>query len=135
MLNKEQIEKYADVMVWGMMEARTGRFKKGDIVHIRFDISAVELAEAIHRKLMSRGINVIVKCLSSETIEYDFYNISKWKYFSKRSRLIDSPQGHRPKENVNRSGSPKTSKRYIKQKRGTGSIWVDFVYFSYRRVG
>jgi len=82
MLNNEQIEKYADVMIWGMeteRRCRSGRFKKGNIVQIRFDIAAIKLAEAIHRKLTERGINVFAKCLSSETMEYDFYNLADTK--------------------------------------------------------
>jgi aminopeptidase len=81
-INKEQIEKYADVMIWGMETARKcrgGRFKKGDVVLVKFDILAMELAEAIHRKLMGRGANVLMKCLTNETMEYDFYNLADTK--------------------------------------------------------
>ena len=79
MLNEEQIEKYADVMIWGMEKERRcrgGRFKKGDIVQVKFDIAALLLAEAIHRKLIERGRNVYMKCINSHTTECDFYSLA-----------------------------------------------------------
>jgi len=32
MLTKKQLDKYADVLLWGLKAARSGKFKKGDVV-------------------------------------------------------------------------------------------------------
>jgi len=79
MLTKKQIENYADVMIWGLTTARTGKFKKGDIIAVRYYRLATKLAEAIHAKLVERGFNVVVRCLSSDAIDHDFYKLANNK--------------------------------------------------------
>jgi aminopeptidase len=74
MLTKKQIENYADVMMWGLTTARTGKFKKGDIIVVTFDSLATKLAEAIHIRIMDTGMHPVMKHLSSEIVEYNFYN-------------------------------------------------------------
>ena len=74
MLTKKQIENYADVMMWGLKTARTNKFKKGDIVVVNFDPLAVKLAEAIHVRIMDAGMHPVMKALSTEVIEYNFYD-------------------------------------------------------------
>ena len=73
MLTKKQIENYADVMMWGLTTARTKKFKKGDIIVVKFDSLATKLAEAIHVRIMDAGMNPVMKHLSSEIVEYNFY--------------------------------------------------------------
>lgn len=50
MLTKAHLKKYADVILWGLKAARTGKFKKYDNILIRFDLAAKDLAEIIQAR-------------------------------------------------------------------------------------
>jgi len=71
----EQIEKYADALIWGLHTARKD-FKKYDTVLVRCDLEAQILGEAVHRKLIKKGYNVIFRFLTPPQISRDFYEFS-----------------------------------------------------------
>ena len=73
MLTKRHVEKYADVLLWALKTARKGRFRKNDVVLLRFGLPAVTLAEAIHRKLLDLGLNVVLRSGMTPAMEHDFY--------------------------------------------------------------
>ncbi len=77
-LSKTQLEKYADVMVWGLTTAHKG-LKKYDTVLLRCDLEGRELGELVHRKLVQRKLNVIFRFLMSPQLERDFYEFSDEK--------------------------------------------------------
>jgi aminopeptidase len=70
---QEQLGKYADVLLWGLKSARTGRFKKGDIVLLQSDPAAVSLAEAIQSKLLGMGVNPVVRIGGTFGMERNFF--------------------------------------------------------------
>ncbi len=37
MLTKGQINKYADVLLWGLKTSREGQYKRGDIIMLHFE--------------------------------------------------------------------------------------------------
>ncbi|MBW2025613.1 MAG: aminopeptidase, partial [Deltaproteobacteria bacterium] len=41
MLTKGKLEKYADVLLWGLTTARGISFKKGEVVIVRYDLPAI----------------------------------------------------------------------------------------------
>lgn len=73
MLTKKQLDKYADVLLWGLKTARNGRFKKGDVVLIQFDLPAVQLAEILQGKLLDMGMNPVMRSGLSPVMEHNFY--------------------------------------------------------------
>ena len=73
--SREQLEKYADVLVWGLKTARTG-FKKYDAILIRCDLEGRELGEILHRKLVQAKYNVTFRFMMSPRLERDFYEFS-----------------------------------------------------------
>ncbi|MFA6435045.1 MAG: aminopeptidase [Elusimicrobiales bacterium] len=77
-LSKTQLEKYADVMIWGLKTARPG-FKKYDTILLRCDLEGRELGEIIHRKLVRQKYNVIFRFLMNPRLERDFYEFSDEK--------------------------------------------------------
>lgn len=79
MLTKKQIENYADVMMWGLTTARTGRFKKGDIITVKYYNSALSLAEAVYVRLLERGFNPIMKRFGSDVMDKAFYTLANNK--------------------------------------------------------
>ncbi|MEN6446855.1 MAG: aminopeptidase [Syntrophaceae bacterium] len=76
MLGARHLERYADVLIWGLTTARVGRFKKGDIVSIRYDIAARPLAEILYARLLDMGLNPLQRASLSPRMEHDFYSRS-----------------------------------------------------------
>ena len=73
MFTKKQLERYADVLWWGLTTAKKVAFKKNDIVLIRYNSSAVRLAEVLYAGLLSRGMHPVQRVSPSATMEKDFY--------------------------------------------------------------
>ncbi|HSO20448.1 MAG TPA: aminopeptidase, partial [Desulfosarcina sp.] len=76
MLTEKQWARYADVMMWALTTARKTRFKKNDIVLLRYDAPARPLAERIHRRLLEGGIHPVVRTMPPPAMEADFYRLS-----------------------------------------------------------
>ena len=73
MLTKKQLGKYADVLLWGLKTARTGKFKKGDVVLVQFDLPAVHLAEFLQAKLLDMGMNPVMRSGLTPVMEHNLY--------------------------------------------------------------
>ena len=52
MLTEKQINRYADVLLWGLQTARNRKAAEKDLVLVRFDLKAVRLAEILYAKLL-----------------------------------------------------------------------------------
>ena len=76
MFEKEVLEKYADVLLWGLSTARKGAFKKGDVVLIQYDPAALELAETLYRKILERGMYPLSRMGLTNTMEHTFYEMA-----------------------------------------------------------
>lgn len=74
MFTGQQLERYADVLLWGMQKARTKSFKKGDIVMVRFNQRAIKLAELLQVRLLDRRLNTMLRMLATDRMEYDFFS-------------------------------------------------------------
>lgn len=77
MLSKVKQGKYADVLLWALKTARTGRYKKGDIILVRYDLPAVSLAETMHAKILAKGMNPIMRLSGTPTMERSFFEEAK----------------------------------------------------------
>jgi len=90
MFTEKQLARYADVLIWGLTKARTGKFKKGDIISVRFNISALSLAEILQEKIMDMGMHPVLRMLSTPAMEGIFFGKgndshlpkTKWKHIS-----------------------------------------------------
>ncbi len=76
MLDSIQLDRYADVLLWGLTTARRGRMNKSDTVLIRYDLQALELAEKLHEKLLQIGRNPIHRLLLTTGMEKRFYEVA-----------------------------------------------------------
>ncbi len=76
MLTEKQLDRYGDVLLWGLYRARKKKFKKKDIVAVRYNLAAVRLAEVIYRKLLSSGMHPVLRTGPTPAMEKDFYQIS-----------------------------------------------------------
>jgi len=89
MLTERQMDRYSDILIWGLKTARTGRFKKNDIVVIRYDIPAIRLAEILHAKLLDMGINPIPRINLTSYMERNFFLLSN------RKQIMFQPPGEK----------------------------------------
>jgi aminopeptidase len=87
MLSERHLERYADVMLWGLTTARSGRFKKNDIVQVLFNLAALRLAELLHQRLLERGLNPVMRFSQTSTMERHFFHQASSK------QLIFQPPG------------------------------------------
>lgn len=87
MLTEGQMDRYADVLLWGLKTARTGRFKKNDIVLIRYNMAAIRLAEILYAKLLEMGMHPVQRVGLTATMEHHFYKLSNNK------QLVFQPPG------------------------------------------
>ncbi|MEE8541418.1 MAG: aminopeptidase [Desulfobacterales bacterium] len=76
MLTERHLNRYGDILLWGLKTARTGRFRKGDIVLIRFNWPALRLAEILQAKLLKMGVHPVLRSTASETMEHNFFQLA-----------------------------------------------------------
>jgi aminopeptidase len=79
MLIDKQLHRYADVLIWGLDTARSGKIRKNDIIVIRYDLPAIKLAEILHQKLIEMGVNPVHRLLQTPVMEKNFYSLSSKK--------------------------------------------------------
>lgn len=73
MFSKIQLDKYAEVLLWGLKKARTKRFRKNDNILITYDLGAIDLAEVLQGKILDMGINPILRINPSPQMDRTFY--------------------------------------------------------------
>ncbi|MDY6880146.1 MAG: aminopeptidase [Desulfatiglans sp.] len=98
MLTKRQMDRYADVLLWGLKTARKGIFKKNDIVMVRFDHAALKLADILHGKLLDMGLNPVIRLGLTSVMEHHFYEKS-----NNRQLVFQGPWEKTMYENLNGS--------------------------------
>lgn len=76
MFTQKHLERYADVLLWGLKTARPDRFKKGDIVHIRYHLPARPVVEILFTRLLEMKLNPIPRLELFPSMEQRFYQIS-----------------------------------------------------------
>jgi aminopeptidase len=76
MLTKKQLQKYSDVIIWGLKTARTKRLKKDCNILIRYHLAALELAEIIQARILDMGMNPILRLIKTPRMDRNFYELS-----------------------------------------------------------
>ena len=76
MFTDTQLNKYAEVLIWGMKKARVKEFSKGDIVLLRTDKSALPLADRVFQKLLESGLNPVLRINLPEPLEKTFFTFA-----------------------------------------------------------
>ncbi|MFH0731207.1 MAG: aminopeptidase [Pseudomonadota bacterium] len=76
MLTETQLERYADVLLWGLKTARTGQIKKNETILIRYDSPALRLAEILYARLLEMGLNPVQRLTLTPVMEKSFYTLS-----------------------------------------------------------
>jgi len=73
-----QLEKYAEILLWGLGISRKEPFKHGDAVLVRFDKAALPLAETVHAHLLDEGLNPVPRMTMTPTMETDLYRLGRF---------------------------------------------------------
>ncbi|MEE9913036.1 MAG: aminopeptidase [Deltaproteobacteria bacterium] len=73
MLTENNLEKYADVLLWGLATAKKAALKKNEIVLIQYDRPALRLAEILYGRLIDMGIHPVQRMISTFGMELSFY--------------------------------------------------------------
>jgi len=76
MLSKRHLERYTEVLLWGLRKARMGRYKKGDIVLVRYDLAGLPLAEQVYERLLELGMHPVARMRSTSAMEVAFFEKS-----------------------------------------------------------
>ena len=88
-LTKKHLDRYADDLLWGLFKARTGRFRRGDIVLIRYELPALNLAEILYDRLLEMGMNPVPRAGLTVNMERSFFGRSN------RRQLVFHPPGEK----------------------------------------
>ena len=67
------MDKYSDVLLWALKTARKGKFKKNEIILIRFDLAALKMCEILQGKLLEMGMNPVLRLGLTHKMEHNFY--------------------------------------------------------------
>ena len=73
MLTEQELEKYADTLLWGLKTARRGKFARNDMILLQYDPPAVRLAEIIYGRLLGLGLNPVQRSGLTIAMEQMFY--------------------------------------------------------------
>jgi len=79
MLTKPQMEKYSDVLLWGLETAKKRPLRKNEIVLVRLDLPAIKMAEILHAKLLDLGLNPIIRPGGTAMMERHFFEKARDK--------------------------------------------------------
>ena len=95
-LTTAELEKYADVLLWGLKTARKSKFKKGDIILIQYENPALPLAEILFKKIVAIGMHPVQRMGLTFGMEKSFFEEADDK------QLVFIPPGEKELyENVN----------------------------------
>lgn len=73
MLTLTELEKYCDLLLWGLRTARKTKFKKGDIILIQYERPAVHLAEILFKRIVELGMHPVQRMGLTFGMEQDFF--------------------------------------------------------------
>lgn len=85
MLTETHLDRYADVLLWGLKTSRSGRIMKNETILVRYDLPAIRLAEILYTKLLQMGMNPVQRLMPTPEMEKSFYKLSNEKQLKHRT--------------------------------------------------
>jgi aminopeptidase len=89
MFTEKQMDRYAEVMLWGLQKARTAKFKRNDIVMVRYNLPALRLAEILQSKILDMGFHPVLRLMATSVMERTFFDKANNK------QLVFEPPGEK----------------------------------------
>jgi aminopeptidase len=78
-LTEKQLNRYAEVLLWGLQTARNRKIAKNDLVLVRFDLKAVRLAEILYARLLKIGAHPLLRMNPTSSMEQNYYALANEK--------------------------------------------------------
>ena len=75
LFSQKQLERYAEILLWGLKKARKERLKKAEIILVRYHLQAVRLAEVVYRRLLECGYNPVLRASATPAMEESFFEV------------------------------------------------------------
>lgn len=72
--DQDTLERYAELLLWGLEHARKQPFRKSDLVLVRYDLEALPLAEAVVCALHRMGRIPVPRAEPTPHMQREFYN-------------------------------------------------------------
>ena len=88
-LTKQQLDSYANVLIWGLRKARENALRRDHVLLVRYDLAALELAEILQAKILEMGMHPVLRAGLTARMESNFYKRSSGK------QLVFIPPGER----------------------------------------
>jgi aminopeptidase len=79
LFSQKQLERYADILLWGLRRAKKSPIKKSDIILVRYHLGAIRLAEVVYHKLLGYGNHPVLKASATPNMEKSFFELSNKK--------------------------------------------------------
>ena len=76
MLSQSQLDRYADILLWGLEISRNGKTQKKDIVLVRYHLPAIQLAEVLQAKLLQQHKHPVLRMVPTPTMEKQHYRLA-----------------------------------------------------------
>ena len=76
MFTNAHLERYAEVLLWGLQTARSGKIKPGEIFLVRYNIPAVKLAEILQARLLAMGMHPVMRSDATPNMERHFFDLA-----------------------------------------------------------
>ncbi|MFP4392354.1 MAG: aminopeptidase [Desulfohalobiaceae bacterium] len=76
MLKPEHLEKYSDILLWGIKTARKKSYLPGEIVLLRYDLAARDLLEVLFQKVLHQGLQPVQRINPFPAMEHAFFEYS-----------------------------------------------------------
>ncbi|NNL75698.1 MAG: aminopeptidase, partial [Desulfobacterales bacterium] len=76
MLTDKQLDRYAEVLLWGLKKARKGTLNPGEVFLVRYNLPAIKLAEILQARLLDMGMNPVIRADTTPVMEQQFFDIA-----------------------------------------------------------
>ena len=78
MFSSDELDNYADILIWGLKTSRRTPFSSGDVVLLRFDAQALPLAEAVYARLLDLRVHPVLRLNPTAGMERSFFDLSSY---------------------------------------------------------
>lgn len=82
MFDTDDLEKYAEVLLWGLARGRREPFAKSDFILVNYDVDALPLAEELCAQIHERGYIPVPRALMTARMEQDRFSKANNKRLS-----------------------------------------------------
>ncbi len=79
LFTEEELNNFADVLIWGLKTARGtngNKFRRRENVYVPYDLAAMDLATHIQVRLLELGLNPIMRAMSPCGMEHNFFTLA-----------------------------------------------------------